>query len=213
MNQILEVLKSKQYQMPQILLFNYHKLGINELELIIIMYILNDTDSNYNPKKISTDLDIPVKKILEVINTLVEKGILSIEIIKVNSIRNEVINLDLMYEKLAFLIMKKDTNKKDTNLFDIYAKELGRDLSPTEYEIINSWLDGGYTEELILLALKEAIYNGTTNFRYIDRIIFEWAKKGIKNKEDVEKNRKAFKKSKENKELFDYDWLNDTEDN
>ena len=211
MNQILEVLKSKYYQIPQVLLFNYRKLGLNELELIVIMYILNENDTNYNPKKISNDLDIDVKKILEVINNLMEKGFLSIELIKVNNVRNEVINLDLMYEKIAFIIMKKD-NKKETNIFETYEKELGRALSPTEYEIINSWLDSGYSEELILLALKEAVYNGVSNFRYIDRIIFEWAKKGIKNKEDVEKNRKEFKKSKENKELFDYDWLNDRED-
>ena len=212
MNQILDVLKSKYYQLPQVLLFNYHKLGLNELELIVIMYILNDNDTNYNPKKISNDLDIDVKKVLEVINNLMEKGFLSIELVKVNNVRNEVINLDLMYEKIAFIIMKKD-NAKETNIFETYEKELGRALSPTEYEIINSWLDSGYSEELILLALKEAVYNGVSNFRYIDRIIFEWAKKGIKNKEDVEKNRKEFKKSKENKELFDYDWLNDREDN
>lgn len=211
MNQILEALKGKNYQIPQVLLFNYRKLGLNELELIIIMYILNDNDTNYNPKKISNDLDIDVKKVLEVINNLVEKNFLSVELIKVNNVRNEVINLDLMYEKLAFIIMKKDT-KKETNIFETYETELGRALSPTEYEIINSWLDSGYSEELILLALKEAVYNGVSNFRYIDRIIFEWSKKGIKNKEDVEKNRKEFKKSKENKELFDYDWLNDRED-
>lgn len=211
MNQILEVLKCKYYQIPQVLLFNYRKLGLSELELIVIMYILNDNDTNYNPKKISNDLELDVKKVLEVINNLMEKGFLSIELIKVNNVRNEVINLDLMYEKIAFIIMKKD-NTKETNIFEIYEKELGRALSPTEYEIINSWLDSGYSEELILLALKEAVYNGVSNFRYIDRIIFEWAKKGIKNKEDVEKNRKEFKKSKENKELFDYDWLNDRED-
>lgn len=211
MDQILEALKGKYYQIPQILLFNYRKLGLNELELVIIMYILNDSDTNYNPKKISNDLDIDVKKVLEVINNLVEKGFLSVELIKVNNVRNEVINLDLMYEKLAFIIMKKDT-KRETSIFETYEAELGRALSPTEYEIINSWLDSGYSEELILLALKEAVYNGVSNFRYIDRIIFEWAKKGIKNKEDVERNRKEFKKSKENKELFDYDWLNDRED-
>ena len=210
MDQMLELLKTKNYQIPQLLLFNYRKLGITELELVIIMYILNDNDSNYNPKKIGNDLDIDVKKVLEVINALVEKGILTVEIIKLNNIRNEVINLDLMYEKLAFLIIKKD-NKKDTNIFDTYSQELGRGLSPTEYEIINGWLDNGYSEELILLALKEAIYNGVSNFRYIDRIIFEWAKKGIKTKEDVERNRKEFKKNKDNKEVFYYDWLNDSD--
>ena len=212
MNQILDALKGRVYQIPQLLLFNYRKLGLSELELIVIMYIYNDNDSiNYNPKKISNDLDLDVKKVIEVINNLVEKGFLNIELIKINNVRTEVINLDLMYEKLAFIIMKKDT-KKETNIFETYETELGRALSPTEYEIINSWLDSGYSEELILLALKEAVYNGVSNFRYIDRIIFEWAKKGIKNKDDVEKNRKEFKKSKENKELFDYDWLNDRED-
>ena len=72
MNQILEVLKTKCYQIPQILLFNYQKLDVNELELIVIIYILNDNDTNYNPKKISNDLNIDVKKVLEVINNLVE---------------------------------------------------------------------------------------------------------------------------------------------
>ena len=65
MDQILEALKGKYYQIPQILLFNYRKLGLNELELVIIMYILNDYDTNYNPKKISNDLDIDVKKVFE----------------------------------------------------------------------------------------------------------------------------------------------------
>ena len=35
MDQILEALKGKYYQIPQILLFNYRKLGLNELELVI----------------------------------------------------------------------------------------------------------------------------------------------------------------------------------
>ena len=82
-----------------------------------------------------------------------------------------------------------------------------------EFEIINGWIDNGYSEELIKLALKEATYNGVSNLRYIDKIIYEWGKKGIKNKEDVENNRKQFKNNKDNKnkELFDYDWLNDDE--
>ena len=82
-----------------------------------------------------------------------------------------------------------------------------------EYEISSSWLkDNG--EELILLALKEAVYNNVSSMRYIDRIINNWNKKGIKTKEDVEKSRKEFKKGqKENIELFDYDWLNDESNN
>ena len=81
-----------------------------------------------------------------------------------------------------------------------------------EYEIINAWLDNSFNEELVILALKEATYNGVSNLRYIDKILYEWEKKGIKTKEDVEKERKKFESKKvESKELFDYDWLNDNE--
>lgn len=211
MEPILELLKNKYYQIPQLLFFNYKKLGLTELELIVIIYLWNDIDNNYNPKKISNDLDLEMKSVLEIINNLSEKGFLNLSIMKINNVRNEIINLDLLYERLAFIIMKKDNKKEDNGLFALYEKELGRGLTPTEYEIINGWLDSDYSEELILLALKEAVYNGVTSFRYIDRIVFEWHKKGIKTKEDVEKNRKEFKKSKENKDLFDYDWLNDSE--
>ena len=87
-------------------------------------------------------------------------------------------------------------DKNDNNdIYSKYEKELGRPLSPMESEIISKWLEE-YDEELIILALKEAIYNGTTNFRYIDRIIFEWHKKGIKTEKDIIENRKKYKNDK-----------------
>ena len=48
-----------------------------------------------------------------------------------------------------------------------------------EYEIINAWLLKGFSEELVLGALKEAVYNGVSSLRYIDKILFEWQKKAI----------------------------------
>ena len=214
MEQVLELLKERTYQIPQMLLFNYHKFGLTDQEFIMIFYLWNSHDSSYNPKQISNDLGMKLNTVLEIINNLSEKGFLSLNIVKMNNIRSEIINLDLLYEKLAFSVLKVENKKESTNLFDVFEKELGRSLSPTEIEIIHGWLDSEATEELVILALKEAIYNGTTHFRYIDRILFEWMKKGIKTKEDVEKNRKAFRKpkNKENQALMDWDWLNDSQD-
>lgn len=218
MDQVLELLKERTYQIPKILLFNYHKLNLTDQEFIMLFYLWNSNDSSYNPKQISNDLGVSLNTVLEIINTLSEKGFLSLNIIKINNVRSEIINLDLLYEKLAFLVLKKETKKESTDLFSLYEKELGRSLSPTEIEIIHGWLDSDATEEMILLALKEAVYNGVVNLRYIDRIIFEWLKKGIRTKEDVEKSRKAFKKtkSKESQKMFNelegYDWLNDSQD-
>ena len=50
---------------------------------------------------------------------------------------------------------------------------------------------------------------------YIDKIIYEWGKKGIKTPQDVANNRLKFKEKQEKKEkleLFDYDWFEDGED-
>ncbi len=214
MEQVIELLKDKIYQIPQVLLFHYRMLGMTDQEFVVVLYLWNMQDSSYNPKKISNDLNLKLNEVLEIINTLSEKGFLQLSIVKINNVRSEVIRLDLLYEKLAFLIMKQEVKKEKTDVFDIFEKEMGRQLSPTEIGIIRGWLDTGCREELLLLALQEAVYNGITNLRYIDRIVSEWTKKGIKSKEDVERNRKEFRKKKENQELFDYDWLNDdTTDN
>lgn len=190
-------------------MFNYKKLNMTDSEMILVIYFINQSNNTYNPKQISNDLKLELNTVLEMVNSLSEKGILKVELKKINNIRCEVINLDYLYEKLAFSLNEVDEKKND-NLFSMFETEFGRTLSPMEYEIINSWISNGCSEELIKLALREAIYNGVSNLRYIDKIIFEWGKKGIKTREDVERERKQFKNnSMKNKELFDYDWLND----
>ena len=84
-----------------------------------------------------------------------------------------------------------------------------------ELEFINAWVKSGTPKELILGALREAVYNGVRQFRYIDKIIYEWGKKGFKTMDDVNnhlKNRREEKNkdkviSKKEQEISDYDWL------
>ncbi len=213
MSQIIELLKSINYQVSKELLFNYKKLNITDSEFIILIYLINQSSDIYNPKQISNDLNIDLNNVLELINSLCEKNIIKVEIKKINNVRSEVLNLDYLYEKLALSLSKVET-KKESSIYAVFETEFGRTLSPMEFEIINGWIDTGVSEELIILALKEATYNGVSNLRYIDKIIYEWGKKGIKNKDDVEKDRKQFKGNKKNKNLDDYyDWLNDARDN
>ncbi len=209
MDKIVELLKTKDVLIPRILLFNYTKLKLNTTELVIIIILINS--SIYNPKQIAECMEIKLPLLLEMIASLEEKGILKIELNKVNNIQVEEVNLTGLYEKLSFLIT--DSKKNHNSIYETFEQELGRTLSPIEYELVGEWLNTN-SEELLLLALKEATYNGVSNFRYIDRIIHEWNKKGIKTREDVAKNNIEFKKNKiQKQELFDYDWLNDTENN
>ena len=207
MDKLLNVLKDKDLSIPKILLMNYKKLKLNEAELIILIFLINNNE--YNPKLISDTMDIKMPLLLEMIALLEEKGVLKIELKKVNDIQMEVCNLDSLYEKLDLLIMENKEDEKNT-IYDVFETELGRTLSPIEYELVSEWLNNN-SEEILKLALKEATYNGVSNFRYIDRIIHEWNKKGIKTREDVIRNNEEFKRKKSNpkQELFDYDWLNE----
>lgn len=207
---IKEILQNRDITIPRILFTNYKKIGLTEKELIFTIYLINSTEI-FNPKQISIDMNINLNEVMELISNLKSKGILDIELKKIGTKRNEYILLDNLYGKLTNIIINKE-EEKTTNIYDIFEKEFGRTISPMEYQIIGAWLDNGTSEETILLALKEATYNGVSNLRYIDKIISEWNKKGIKTQEDVEKSRINFKQKKEAKpknDILDYDWLND----
>lgn len=80
------------------------------------------------------------------------------------------------------------------SLFSIFEKEFGRPLSPMECESISGWVDEDrYPEELILLALKESVFAGKVHFRYIDRILLEWARNRVKNAQDVKAYSQKFR--------------------
>ena len=203
---VVNLIKEKDITFPRLLLLHYKDLKLDDLELIIIIYILNSS-LEFNPKKISEDLKITLQEVLMKIDSLSNKDILKIELKKINNLRQEFININSLYNKLSYFVVNEET-KEETNIYDIFEKEFGRTLSPMEYEIINGWLNDGMNEEIVVQALKEATYNGVSNLRYIDKILYEWKNKGLTTTQKIEENRVNFNK-KEKKELFDYNWLED----
>ena len=131
----------------------------------------------------------------------------------------ETIILDDFYNKLSLLTIdeavKEENNSSNSNIFEVIEKEFGRTLTPMEYEISKAWLDNGMSEDLIKEAVKEAVMNNVTNFRYIDKILYEWGKNNIKTVEDVNNNRKKRKEEKEkiddsvDLDIVDWDWFDE----
>ena len=197
---------------------NYKKLKISLDEFIFLMYLSNQGDSLlFNPETICKDLGIDLKEVMNYISVLSEKHLLTVETIKnEKGLIEEIIKLEDFYNRFS-LIMTEDMVKKDhskSSIFSVIEKEFGRTLSPMEYEIIKAWLDNNMSEELITEALKEATFNGVSNLRYIDKILYEWEKRGIKTKEDVLQNKMKHRRSQETEtvaEIFDYDWFDDDE--
>jgi len=212
-NNILKLMQDSPIIVPRILFNNYRRLNITEEELIIIMLIISlGNKIEYNPDIFVEELNIEKHKVMSIIGNLMGKNILSLEMVKNGRKTEEYISLSLLYDKLLNIV--KDVNgsdewKIDKSIFSVFENELGRLLSPMEVEQIKEWVVNIKSDELIIAALKEAVLNGVSNFRYIDAILNDWNKKGYRNKEDVMKDRNNYRKKKNNIEIFDTDWLND----
>lgn len=205
-----QYVKAKDYVLRKELFPLIWEYKLNLEEVILLIYFMNEDVPTFDVEQINKITMISVNKILDSFTSLTNKGLISIDVIKENSGVKEVVNLDPIYKCMIDGLMKNNKKVVNNNIFEKFEKEFSRTLSPMEYEIINDWLDKNISEELILGALKEATYNGVNNLRYIDKIIYEWNKKGFKNMEDVNnhlRNRNTSDKSV--KEISDYNWLDE----
>lgn len=192
---------------PNYIIKNYEKLGLEGLDFIMLIYFINQRSNvTFDVNKIAIDLNLDSSKVLEIINSLNEKNYISIEMKKNNGVIEEYISTDLFYNKISSMLMENVSSEKETDLYSVFEKEFGRTLSPTEFTSINNWLENGISEEMIKEALKEAILSGVHNIRYIDTILFNWTKKGYKKPEDVKRKKDD---TEEIIEVYDYDWLNE----
>jgi DNA replication protein len=198
---------NKDLIIPNYMIQNLLKLDLNLEEFILLVYLINQSDIvPFDINKLSTNLNYESNKILELISSLNEKNYISIEMNKKNGIIEEFISLDLFYNKIISFMIDKKEEINNKSIFSNFEKEYGRTLSPTEIEIIESWKESNFSDEMILEALKEAVLSGVYNMRYIDKILFEWSKKGYKTVEDI---KHKTKQKDEFEEIYDYDWLNE----
>ncbi len=192
---------------PNYFIKYYKKFDLENNELLMLIYLLNCNEKLIlDNKKISKDLYLEENEVLNIISSLIEKNYISIEMSKNNGIIEEYISLDLFYEKINSCLIENDKKDNSSDIYSKFEKEFGRTLSPVEYETISKWIESNIPIDLIEAALKEAILSGVNSIRYIDKILFEWNKKGYKTSSDI------INKSKKDEyieEIYDYDWLNE----
>ena len=187
-----------------------NNLSLNEF--LLLLYFDNSYDLVFDIKLVAKTLNMSEEQVLDAYSSLMRK-----KIIKVNAEKDgfgkvvEKVCLDNFYNgiKSDRDLLEKENCKED--IFSIFEKEFGRTLSSMDCEIINAWIDKGFNEEIIIAALKEAVYNGVLNLRYIDKVLYEWNRKGYKSVNDI--NNSYRNEEKEDKlyetSILNFDWLND----
>lgn len=210
--QFLEQINNENhYTIPKYVLTYAKELGLDMNSLILLVYFLNKPNKMiFDYRKIVKDLSFSEKELLDALSILKDKNILLILMEKNDSgILEEKVDISLFYDIIFSKMLNTETEEKsEKDLYDTFEREFGRTLSPMEYEIINSWLEQGISNSLILSALKEAVFNGVNNLRYVDKILYEWNKKGIKKPDDVKEKEKQLEEEKETVS-YEYDWLNE----
>lgn len=201
---IKNLIMSKNLNIPGYLLSNYKELNLTFKELVFLSIVISELDNFlFDAPYLAKRLDLEVPEVMEIISSLCDKKLIEIKIEKIEGKSCEVINLDTIFSKLMLETIEEEPETDNSEIYNTIEKELGRTLSPIEYETIGEWLSRGISDELIKEALKEAVLNGVTSLKYIDKILAEWTRKGYKNRKDVKTKNKKTKET----EIFDIDWL------
>ncbi len=213
---LVDIFKSGNIVIPLFFIKKKKDFNLDMDEFVFLMYLYNLGDKClFNPNKYADDLNIELASCMNYIGSLTDKGFINVEVIKNDKgLMEEVVVLEQFYNKLAISEISNDVSKDaNSNIYELIEQEFGRTLSPIEYEIIKAWLENNISEELIKEAVKEATFNGVSNLRYIDKILYEWGKLGLNSAKDVEDMRKKRNAKTDNKDIdidiVDWNWFDD----
>lgn len=207
-----------QLSIPVKLIESYKKFNLNEIDLTVILQILNlQKNGDLLPSfdQISSFMTITANEVANVLKKLRNLGYLTIDQFNDDDgIVHEWYSITPLIEKIyGFEEVVEDNSKEEGKLFNLFEQEFGRALSPIEIEMISYWIDDDrFKPALIKAALREAVLLGKLNFRYIDRILAEWKKKGIRSVQEV-KSKQDYREKNQNKEIpkrdtsVYYNWL------
>ena len=223
-SKLIEIFKQGNMVIPLYLLQHFKDLKLKLEEFIFLMYLYNLGDNFvFDPTKFGNDLNMSLVEVMSFIEALTDKKFIRVESKKNDKgIMEEFIIMDDFYSKLTLITIdevNKETNDASkSDIFEVIQKEFGRTISPIEYEIIKAWIESGINESVIKEAVKEATFNGVSNLRYIDKILYEWGKLGVKTVEDVEKNRMKHNNTNKNQvneevdmDVIEWNWFDDDE--
>ena len=210
---MIEWIEQGSITIPKLLLNHYTKLGLNEEEFMLLLHVhmyIEGGNSFPTPTELSNKMTLTTSKCTDILRHLLQKGYLTIEEENdENSIIYEKYSLQPLWEKMLLLFIndheeQPKNEEQESSLYTIFEQEFGRPLSPFECESLSMWIDqDGHDPAIIKAALREAVMSGKLNFRYIDRILFEWKKNGIQTMEQVQSYTKKFRKLQQQKQKND----------
>ena len=213
----LENFKSGNLVLPSALLFHYKDIFKRADDFLIwqFIYLQNTTKmDDLAPSQIASALNKTVAEVNRSISDLTAQGLLDMKTIELGSEIEVIFDASPVLALLDKLVSepKQVPEKQDVNpvkeLVEDFERELGRMLSPFELEDLQKTIREDKTDpDLVRAALREAVFNGKTNWNYINAILRNWRREGITTMRQVEERRKEHEDSKTGKVNVSDDFL------
>lgn len=181
--------------LPAAILFHFRELFPTAEDFLVWQFFFFQNTSNLEtliPSEIAQATGIPEARINQSIGNLQEAGLLEFKTISISGEIEVIFDALPALEKLDDLLNTEEKqeyrpiNDLKTLVTD-FERELGRFLSPFEIEDLQKTIEDDKTSvELVRAALKEAVFNNKTNWKYIQAILRNWRREGITTVAQVE---------------------------
>lgn len=168
------LVSSKCINFERLLVLKVKELGLdgNECHILLLIYALKEASVRLiTPAMLQNYSLLSTHDLNKVLQSLLSK--------KFIYNRSGAISLNHLEERL---LQEKNEEEPEEpiSLVSIFEEQFGRALSPIELNILREWKESNYDDEMIVKALKEAVKSQVLNFRYIEGILHNWAKNGVK---------------------------------
>ncbi len=174
---------------PAALLFHYKELFSSADDFLIWQFFFYQNTSHLEslaPSEVAQATGKTVAQVNQAIENLQESGLLEFKTISIAGEIEMIFDALTALEKLDVLLEPKQpvemvrTENDLKTLVGDFERELGRFLSPFEIEDLQKTVEDDKTSvDLVRAALKEAVFNNKTNWKYIQAILRNWRREGI----------------------------------
>ncbi|MCY7111738.1 DnaD domain-containing protein [Streptococcus oralis] len=195
-----DAFKSGNLVLPSALLLHFKELFPSSEDFLVwqFFYLQNTTAlGDVSPSQIAEIIGKEVADVNQSISNLTENGLLQYRTIELNGEIELIFDASLAFERLDSLLdtqtpVATAPNPKNQlkDLVETFQQELGRLLTPFEIEDLSKTVkEDGIKADLIKEALREAVFNGKPNWKYIQAILRNWRHEGIQSVAQVEAKR------------------------
>lgn len=197
----LEHYKSGNLVLPSALLFHFKAIFKSADDFLVwqFFYAQNTTKlDDLAPSQIATALGKTVTEVNRTISDLTAQGLLDMKTLELSGEIEVIFDASPVLAKLDELLNQEQPVERSSqspnklkSLVDDFERELGRMLSPFELEDLQKTIQEDKTDpDLVRAALREAVFNGKTNWNYINAILRNWRHDGVTTLRQVEERRR-----------------------